>query len=89
LGEEDIASTQIDRSGPNTLSIRFKSREKASLFCALVECYSPLPGQAAVFRADAGAQHGRSAAGTASAGVVDNRALYDLFGGNNNASSER
>jgi hypothetical protein len=89
LGEEDIASTQINRSGPNTLSIRFKSCEKASLFCPLVEHYSPLPGQAAVFRADAGTQLGRSAAGTAGAGVAENRALYDLFGGNTNTSSER
>ncbi|KAJ7839592.1 hypothetical protein B0H14DRAFT_3458654 [Mycena olivaceomarginata] len=45
IGEDDVASTQMDRSSLNTLSIRFKSREKATLFCSLVEHYSPLPGQ--------------------------------------------
>jgi hypothetical protein len=89
IGDDDIASTQIDRGFPNTLSIRFKSRDKASLFCALVERYSPLPGQAAVFRSDMGAQHGRAPAVTGSGGVADNRALFDLFGGGTYTNSER
>ncbi|KAJ7819360.1 hypothetical protein B0H14DRAFT_2600687 [Mycena olivaceomarginata] len=69
--------------------IRFKSRDKASLFCALVERYSPLPGQAAVFRSDTGTQHGRAPAVTGSGGVTDNRALFDLFGGGTYTNSER
>ncbi|KAJ7838288.1 hypothetical protein B0H14DRAFT_3870139 [Mycena olivaceomarginata] len=81
LGEEDIASTQVDRSGPNTLSICFKSREKATIFCTLVEHYSPLLGQSAVFWGGLSAQPGRTATNSSSAGVANQQALYDLFGG--------
>jgi hypothetical protein len=92
LGEEDIASTQVDRSNANTLSIRFKSREKATMFCTLVEHFSPLPGQAAVFRGESGGQLNRTTGNSTSstgAGIANQQALYDLFGGSGNATAER
>jgi hypothetical protein len=82
---EDISSTQVYCSSPNTLSIRFKSRDKAVLFCALVERYSPLPGQAAIFRGESGGQHGRPGA----TGVANQQTLNDLFGGSSITASER
>ncbi|KAJ7797702.1 hypothetical protein B0H14DRAFT_2618681 [Mycena olivaceomarginata] len=92
LGEEDIASTQVDHSNPNTLSICFKSCEKATMFCTLVEHYSLLPGQAAVFHGESGSQLNRTAGNSTSstsAGVGNQQALYDLFGGIGNATAER
>jgi hypothetical protein len=89
IGEEDVASTQIDRSSTNTLSIRFKSREKATLFCALVEHYSPLPGQVAFFRGQSGGQHSRASGVTADIGMASNQTLMDLFGGAGNATANR
>ncbi|KAJ7710063.1 hypothetical protein B0H14DRAFT_2646239 [Mycena olivaceomarginata] len=89
IGEDDVASTQIDRSNPNMLSIRFKSHEKATLFCSLVELYSPLPGQVASFRGQSGGLHnGASGAGGVS-GFVTNQTLLDLFGGTRNSTSNR
>ncbi|KAJ7879511.1 hypothetical protein B0H14DRAFT_2708952 [Mycena olivaceomarginata] len=89
IGEEDVASTQIDRSSTNTLSIRFKSREKATLFCALVEHYSPLPGQVAVFRGQSGGQHSRTSRAATDSGIASNQTLMDLFGGAGTVSSNR
>jgi hypothetical protein len=89
IGEEDISSTQVYRSSPNTLSIRFKLRDKAVLFCALVERYSPLPGQAAIFRGESGGQHGRPGGPTPTAGVANQQTLNDLFGGSSITASER
>ncbi|KAJ7788307.1 hypothetical protein B0H14DRAFT_2628407 [Mycena olivaceomarginata] len=89
IGSEDIASTQVDRSSPNTLSIRFKSRDKGTLFCALVDRYSPLPGQTAVFRGDSVLQHGRVLGVNSSAASSNQQALQDLFGGSSSAVAER
>ncbi|KAJ7863648.1 hypothetical protein B0H14DRAFT_3444007 [Mycena olivaceomarginata] len=88
IGSEDIASTQVDHSSPNTLSIRFKSRDKGTLFCALVDRYSPLPGQTAVFRGDSVLQHGRVLGVNSSAPSSNQQALQDLFGGSTSAVAE-
>jgi hypothetical protein len=89
LGEEDVASTQVDRSSTNTLSIRFKSHEKAMLFCALVENYSPLPSQAAFFRGQSSGQHSRAAGTMIESGLTNNQTLMDLFGGVRSSTANR
>jgi hypothetical protein len=81
IESNNIASTQVDRSSLNTLSICFKSRDKAALFCALVDRYSPLPGQTAIVQGESGVQHGCGAGLNSSAGSTNQQALQDLFGG--------